>query len=251
MQRPASVIKELMENAIDAGASSIDVLVEDAGRSLIQVIDNGKGMSPDDATLAFKHHATSKIRNAEDLFTLHTMGFRGEALPSIAAVSQVALQTRTPDAELGTHIEIAASEITSQHTCVCKVGSNFAVRNLFYNIPARRKFLKSNTTEQNNIIQEFQRVALVNPSVEFSLTTDGTLQTRLAPSNTRRRIVDIFGRKTGEQLLQIEADTSLIRLTGYVGRPETSRKKGVHQYFFVNGRYMRHAYFNKAVQKAF
>ena len=251
VQRPASVIKELMENAIDAGASSIDVLVEDAGRSLIQVIDNGKGMSPDDATLAFKHHATSKIRNAEDLFTLHTMGFRGEALPSIAAVSQVALQTRTPDAELGTHIEIAASEITSQHTCVCKVGSNFAIRNLFYNIPARRKFLKSNTTEQNNIIQEFQRVALVNPSVEFSLTTDGTLQTRLAPSNTRRRIVDIFGRKTGEQLLQIEADTSLIRLTGYVGRPETSRKKGVHQYFFVNGRYMRHAYFNKAVQKAF
>ena len=251
VQRPASVIKELMENSIDAGASSIDVLVEDAGRSLIQVIDNGKGMSPDDATLAFKHHATSKIRNAEDLFTLHTMGFRGEALPSIAAVSQVALQTRTPDAELGTHIEIAASEITSQHTCVCKVGSNFAVRNLFYNIPARRKFLKSNTTEQNNIIQEFQRVALVNPSVEFSLTTDGTLQTRLAPSNTRRRIVDIFGRKTGEQLLQIEADTSLIRLTGYVGRPETSRKKGAHQYFFVNGRYMRHAYFNKAVQKAF
>ena len=251
VQRPSSVIKELMENAIDAGASCIDVIVEDAGRSLLQVIDNGKGMSPEDASLAFKHHATSKIRHAEDLFTLRTMGFRGEALPSIAAVSQVVLQTRTPDAELGTQIEIAASEISCQQPCVCQVGSNFVVRNLFYNIPARRKFLKSNTTEQNNIIQEFQRVSLVNPSVEFSLTTDGTLQTRLVPSNTRRRIVDIFGRKTGDQLLQIEADTSLVRLTGYVGRPETSRKKGVHQYFFVNGRYMRHAYFNRAVQKAF
>lgn len=251
IQRPASVIKELVENSVDAGAGTIDVYVQDAGRTCIQVIDDGKGMSETDARLAFERHATSKITKAEDLFTLRTMGFRGEALPSIVAVSQVTLQTRTLDSELGTRLEIEGGRVLDQQPCVCAVGANFEVRNLFFNIPARRKFLKSNQTELNNIMQEFERIALVNPSVSFSLTCDGTTSVRLMSSNLRRRIVDIFGKKIGDDLVAVDVDTSLVRITGFVGRPESSRKKGARQYFFVNGRYMRHPYFAKAVAEAF
>lgn len=251
IQRPASVIKELVENAVDAGAGNIDVYVQDAGRTCIQVVDDGKGMSETDARLAFERHATSKITRAEDLFTLRTMGFRGEALPSIVAVSQVTLQTRTLGSELGTKLEIEGGRVLNQEPCVCAVGANFEVRNLFFNIPARRKFLKSNHTELNNIIQEFERIALVNPSVTFSLTCDGTPSVRLLASNLRRRIVDIFGRKIGEDLVSVDVDTTLVKITGFVGRPESSRKKGSQQYFFVNGRFMRHPYFAKAVIEAF
>lgn len=251
IQRPASVIKELVENAVDAGAGNIEVHVRDAGRTAIQVIDDGKGMSETDARLAFERHATSKITRAEDLFTLRTMGFRGEALPSIVAVAQVTLQTRTHDAELGTRLEIEGGRVLSQEPCVCAVGANFEVRNLFFNIPARRKFLKSNHTELNNIMQEFERIALVNPSVGFSLFSDGTQSIRLMSTNLRRRIIDIFGKKVGEDLVAVDVETSLVRIEGFVGRPETSRKKGAHQYFFVNGRYMRHPYFAKAVTEAF
>lgn len=251
IQRPASVVKELVENAVDAGAGNIDVYVQDAGRTCIQVVDDGKGMSETDARLAFERHATSKISRAEDLFTLCTMGFRGEALPSIVAVAQVKLQTRTLDSELGTCLEIEGGKVLGQEPCVCAVGANFEVRNLFFNIPARRKFLKSNHTELNNIIQEFERIALVNHSVSFSLTVDGTPSIRLMASNLRRRIVDIFGKKTGDDLVAVDVNTSLVRINGFVGRPEASRKKSAHQYFFVNGRYMRHAYFAKAVAEAF
>ena len=251
IQRPASVIKELVENAIDAGAGNIDIYVLDAGRTLIQVIDDGKGMSETDARLAFERHATSKITKAEDLFTLRTMGFRGEALPSIAAVSQLVLQTRTHDSELGTKLEIEGGRVLSQEPCVCPLGSNFEVRNLFFNIPARRKFLKSNHTELSNILQEIERIALVNHSVSFSYTIDGTATLRLVSSNLRRRIVDIFGKKTGDDLIAVDVDTTLVRIEGFVGRPDSSRKKGAHQFFYVNGRYMRHPYFAKAVVSAF
>ncbi len=251
IQRPASVIKELVENAVDAGAGNIDVYVQDAGRTCIQVIDDGKGMSETDARLAFERHATSKITRAEDLFTLRTMGFRGEALPSIVAVGQVTLQTRTLDSELGTRLEIEGGKVLSQDPCVCAVGANFEVRNLFFNIPARRKFLKSNHTELNNIIQEFERIALVNHSVSFSLTVDGVPTLRLMASNQRRRIVDVFGKKVGDDLVAVDVNTTLVNIAGFVGRPEASRKKGAHQYFFVNGRYMRHPYFAKAVMEAF
>ncbi len=251
IQRPASVIKELVENAVDAGAGNIDVYVQDAGRTCIQVIDDGKGMSETDARLAFERHATSKITRAEDLFTLRTMGFRGEALPSIVAVAQVSLQTRTLDSQLGTRLEIEGGKVLGQEPCVCAVGANFEVRNLFFNIPARRKFLKSNHTELNNIIQEFERIALVNHSVSFSLIVDGMPSMRLMASNLRRRIVDIFGKKLGDDLVAVDVNTTLVSIGGFVGRPESARKKGAHQYFFVNGRYMRHAYFAKAVAEAF
>ena len=251
VQRPASVIKELMENAVDAGASNIDVLVVDAGRTSIQVVDDGKGMSETDARLAFERHATSKIRQVEDLFTLRTMGFRGEALPSIAAVAQVELQTRTADHELGTLLQIEGSQVVQQEPCSCPVGANFVVKNLFYNVPARRKFLKSNQTEQNNLVQEFERIALVNPSVSFSLTSNGTLVTKLAAGSLRQRVVNVFGKKLNEQLLSVDVDSTLVKITGFVGKPTSSRKKGPNQYFFVNGRYMRHPYFHRAVMEAF
>ena len=251
VQRPSSVIKELMENAVDAGASTVDVLVVDAGRTSIQVIDDGKGMSEQDARMAFERHATSKIQKAEDLFSLHTMGFRGEALPSIAAVAQVHMQTRTIENELGTDLTIEGSRITGQEVCSCPIGANVEVRNLFFNVPARRKFLKSNQTELNNIIQEFERIVLVNPTVCFSLSHNGTLITKLPASNLRQRIVNVFGKKLNEQLLSVDVDTTLVRITGFVGKPEASRKKNTSQYFFVNGRYMRHPYFHKAVLEAF
>lgn len=251
VQRPASVIKELMENAVDAGASAVDVLVQDAGRTSIQVIDDGKGMSETDARMAFERHATSKIAKAEDLFTLYTMGFRGEALPSIAAVSQVRLTTRTANQDLGVQLSLEGSKLVGQEVCSCPVGANFEVSNLFFNVPARRKFLKSNQTELNNIIQEFERIALVNPGVAFTLSSNGNRLMQLSASSTLQRIVAIFGKRLSEQLLPVQVETSLVKISGYVGKPESARKKGASQYLFVNGRFMRHPRFHYAVMEAF
>ena len=251
VQRPASVIKELMENAVDAGTSTIDVLVQDAGRTSIQVIDDGKGMSETDARMAFERHATSKILHAEDLFKLHTMGFRGEALASIAAVAQVRLTTRTADQDLGVRLSIEGSRFVGQEVCSCPVGANFEVNNLFFNVPARRKFLKTNQTELGNIIQDFERIALVNPSVTFSLTSGGNSLMQLPAGSSLQRIVNIFGKKMSEQLLPVQVETTLVRISGFVGKPESARKKGASQYLFVNGRFMRHPRFHYAVMEAF
>ncbi len=250
IQRPASVIKELVENAIDAGATSIEVSVVDAGRTSIQVIDNGKGMSETDARLSFERHATSKIKQASDLFGLQTMGFRGEALASIAAVAEVELKTRLEGAELGTQLIIAGSRFVSQEPCSCPQGSNFLVKNLFYNVPARRKFLKSNATEMNNIITAFERIALVYPEINFILYGNNTELQHLRATTVRQRIVDIFGRRINQDLIPLEVNTTMCRISGFVGKPESAKKKGALQYFFVNGRYMRHPYFAKAVQTA-
>ena len=251
VQRPASVVKELMENSIDAGASKVQVIVTDGGRTLIQVIDDGKGMSDTDARLAFERHATSKIRKAEDLFSLSTMGFRGEALASIVAVSQVELLTCRPADELGTRIVMSGSQLELQEPVMASPGSNFKVKNLFFNIPARRKFLKSIQTEFNNILTEFERVALINSNIEFSLSHNGVETVSLPASSFRQRIVNLFGKKINTQLIEVDVDSSLIKMKGFVGTPESSRKKGVLQYFFVNGRYMRHPYFSKAVANAY
>ena len=251
IQRPASVIKELVENAVDAGAKNINVLVVDAGRTSIQVIDDGKGMSETDARLSFERHATSKIRSAEDLFSLHTMGFRGEALASIAAVAQIELKTRQASDEIGTLLSISGSKFTGQEPCSCPVGSNFSIENLFYNVPARRKFLKSNSTELNNIITAFERIALVYPEISFTLHSNGTEMFNLKAGVLRQRIIDIFGKRLNQDLLSVNVDTSMCKISGYVGKPESARKKGAHQYFFVNGRYMKHPYFSKAVINAF
>lgn len=251
IQRPASVIKELVENAIDADASHIDVLVVDAGKTSIQVIDDGKGMSETDARLSFERHATSKISAASDLFALRTMGFRGEALASIAAVAQVELRTRTKEEELGTLLTIAGSKVETQEAISCPVGSNFNVKNLFFNVPARRKFLKSNQTELSNILTEFERIALVNPDVSFTLHHNDTELFNLPAIQLRQRIMGIFGKKINQELLSLEVDTTMVHISGFVGKPETARKKGARQYFFVNGRYMRHPYFHKAVMDAY
>ncbi|MBP9981744.1 MAG: DNA mismatch repair endonuclease MutL [Prevotella sp.] len=251
IQRPASVIKELVENAVDAGAKNINVLVVDAGRTSIQVIDDGKGMSETDARLSFERHATSKIRSAEDLFSLHTMGFRGEALASVAAVAQIELKTRQASDEIGTLLSISGSKFTGQEPCSCPVGSNFSIENLFYNVPARRKFLKSNSTELNNIITAFERIALVYPDISFTLHSNGTEMFNLKAGVLRQRIIDIFGKRLNQDLLSVKVDTSMCKIAGYVGKPESARKKGAHQYFFVNGRYMKHPYFSKAVMNAF
>ncbi len=251
IQRPSSVVKELVENSIDAGATRIDVLVTDAGRSCIQVIDNGKGMSETDARLAFERHATSKISAPSDLFCLRTMGFRGEALPSIAAVSQVTLHTRTLDSDYGTCIVIEGGRVVSQQLDPCIEGSDFAVHNLFYNVPARRRFLKSNHTELSNIMQELERVVLVNPDIHFSFSHNGSVLNTYPVSTLRKRISTVFGHKFGDALLPVDVHTSLCSITGFVGSPDMARKKGAHQFFFVNGRYMRHPYFHRAVQNAF
>ena len=251
IQRPASVIKELVENAVDAGATDIKVLVVDAGRTSIQVIDNGKGMSETDARLAFERHATSKITKAKDLFALSTMGFRGEALASVAAVAQVELKTRQANDELGTNLCIAASKVTSQEPCSCAVGSNFVVENLFFNVPARRKFLKGNNTELKNIITAFERIALVYPNVSFTLFSNGTEVLCLKAGALRQRIVDVAGKRINQFLLPVDVKTSFCTVSGFVGKPEAARKKNVAQYFFVNGRYMKHPYFNKAVASAY
>ena len=251
VQRPASVVKELVENSIDAGATKVQVLVADGGRTLIQVIDNGKGMSETDARLSFERHATSKISSADDLFALTTMGFRGEALASIVAVAQVELITRRADDELGTHIVMGGSKLEAQEPVAAPVGSNFKVKNLFYNIPARRKFLKSVQTELNNIVTEFERIALVNCDVEFSLSHNGNEMISLPPSSFRQRIVNLFGKRVNTHLIDVAVESTLINVKGFVGAPESARKKGALQFFFVNGRYMRHPYFAKAVAEAY
>jgi len=251
IQRPASVIKELVENAVDAGARNIRVLVTDAGRTSLQVIDDGCGMSETDARLAFERHATSKIRKADDLFSLHTMGFRGEALPSIAAVAQVVLTTRMATDEIGTCLTLHGSRFVSQEPVACPVGSNFRVDNLFFNVPARRKFLKSNATELNNILTAFERIVLVYPDITFQLYSNQQEMLSLRAAPLRQRIVDVFGKRMSQELLPIEVDTAFCRISGFVGKPEAARKKGSQNYFFVNGRYMRHPYFHKAVMGAY
>lgn len=251
IQRPASIIKELVENSMDAGASHIQVVVEDAGKTLVQVIDNGSGMSATDARLSFERHATSKIKKATDLFALRTMGFRGEALASIAAVAQVELRTRKEGEELGTSICIEGSKLVSQEAISCPIGANFAVKNLFFNIPARRKFLKSNQTELTNILTEFERIALAHPEVKFTIHSAQSVLMDLPQGNFRQRIVSIFGRKIDAQLVPIHTDTTLAKIKGFVGTPTASKKKNAHQYMFVNGRYMRHPYFAKAIQTAY
>lgn len=254
IQRPASVLKELVENSIDAGATSIQIVIKDAGRTLIQVVDNGKGMSGTDARMAFERHATSKISEATDLFALRTMGFRGEALASIAAVAQVELRTRREEDELGVCIEIAGSQIVKQESVQCQSGTCFMVKNLFFNIPARRRFLKSDNVEKTHILNEFYRIALVNPQIAFTLYDNSEEIFQLTSSNTKLRIENIFGKiskkRWEQQLLPVETTTGLVKIYGYIGKPEFAQKSA-NQYFFVNGRYMRHPYFHKAVMIAY
>lgn len=251
IQRPASVIKELVENSIDAGASMVQVLVTDAGRTCIQVIDNGKGMSETDARLSFERHATSKIQKADDLFALHTMGFRGEALASIAAIAEVELRTRRPEDDLGVSITIEGSRITSQEPISCPAGANFAVRNLFYNIPVRRKFLKGNRTELANILSEFERIAIAHPNVAFTLSHNEEQMLNLPAGNFHQRVLGLFGKRIDSKLLPVQTDTDLVRISGFVGTPESAKKKSAHQFFVTNSRYMRHPYFTKAIQTAY
>lgn len=251
IQRPASVVKELVENGIDAGAKKIQVQLKDAGRTLIQVTDDGKGMSPTDARMAFERHATSKINAATDLFAIRTMGFRGEALASIASVADVELRTRREEDELGSMIHIAASEVKKQEAIATPVGTTFMVKNLFFNVPARRKFLKTNTTEVKHIINEIQRVALANPEIAFSLHHNGTVVYDLPAANFRKRIVSIFGNSMNQSLVPINNETSIAKIYGFVGQPKFARKTFGEQFFFVNGRYMKHPFFHRGIMQAY
>ena len=251
VQRPASVVKELLENSIDAGATSIKLILKDAGKTLIQVIDNGKGMSVTDARLSFERHATSKIRAAEDLFQLHTKGFRGEALASIAAIAHVEMKTKLEDIDLGTHIKIEGSKVTYQEMAATPTGTGISVKNLFYNIPARRNFLKSDTVETRHIIDEFQRVALAHPEIAFSLHHNNNEVYRLNESNLRKRVVSIFGSKMNEKLVPIEEATEMIAISGFVAKPEFAKKKRGEQFFFVNNRFVKSSYLHHAVVSAF
>jgi DNA mismatch repair protein MutL len=252
IQRPASVVKELIENAIDAGATQVRVYVKDAGRTLIQVIDNGKGMSETDARMAFERHATSKISTSDDLFNLHTMGFRGEALASIAAVAHVELRTRRRGADLGTCLIIAGSDIQKTEVdASCDVGCIFSVKNLFFNVPARRKFLKSNEIEFRHIINEFERIALVNPQIKMALYRNEIELFNLFEANLRQRIVNVCGKALNQKLLSVDVQSSLVTISGFTGRPEATRKRGALQFFFVNGRFMKHMYFHKAIMQAY
>jgi DNA mismatch repair protein MutL len=251
VQRPASAVKELVENAIDAGADKIQLVLKDAGKSLIQVIDNGCGMSLTDARMCFERHATSKIRKAEDLFAIRTMGFRGEAMASIAAIAQVELKTRRVEDELGTLIEIEGSEVIKQEACQCNAGTSICIKNLFYNIPARRNFLKGNPVEMRHIIDEFQRVALANPQVFFTLHHDGQEVYHLPATSLKQRIIHLLGNQYNQRLVPVEEDTSIINLKGYVGKPEFARKTRGEQFFFVNNRFIKDGYLNHAVMTAF
>lgn len=251
IQRPASIIKELVENAVDAGSTDIQIIVKDAGRTLVQIIDNGCGMTETDARMAFERHATSKIRNAHDLFAIRTMGFRGEALASIAAVAQVELKTRPHEQELGTKIEISGSKVETQEPVACQAGSNFLVKNLFFNVPARRRFLKTNATELRHIVSEFQRIALANPEIAFSLRHNEQLLFNLPPSNLKQRIAGVMGKQSISNVVPVETDTSLIKIHGFIGKPEAAKKTSGDQYFFVNNRFMRSPYLHKAVSVAY
>ncbi len=251
IQRPASVIKELVENSIDAGATSVTIILKDAGRTLIQVVDNGCGMSDTDARLAFERHATSKIAKADDLFTLHTMGFRGEALASIAAIAQVDLRTMLHDATLGTRLVINGSKVESQEPEACQPGSNLMVKNLFFNVPARRKFLKKDTVEMSAIMREFERLALVNTAVDFTLVSNDVTLHSLRRGSMKQRICELFGKNLDKQLLPVETETSIVSINGFIGLPANARKRNPLQYFMVNGRNMRHPYFHKAVMQCY
>lgn len=251
VQRPASVVKELLENAIDAKATSIKLVIKDAGKTLVQVIDNGIGMSTTDARLSFERHATSKIRSAEDLFNIHTKGFRGEALASIAAIAHVELKSKTETLEIGTHITIEGSEVTSQEAVVIPKGTTISVKNLFYNIPARRNFLKSNPVETRHIIDEFHRVALAHPQIEFIMLNNGSSVFNLPSSNIRQRIVNIFGAKTNEKLVPVTEETEIVKVEGFVVKPEFVKKSRGEQFFFVNNRFIKSPYLNHAILSAF
>ena len=251
IQRPASVVKELVENAIDAGATQIKINLKDAGRTLIQISDNGCGMSDTDARMAFERHATSKIKSANDLFAIRTMGFRGEALASIAAIADVELHTKQHDQELGTFLHISGSNVVKQEATSCANGTNFLVKNLFFNVPARRKFLKSNSTELKHIINEIQRVALANHEISFSLVHNQQPIYELGEDNIRKRIVALFGKGINQNLIPVETDTSMVKIKGYVGQPKHARKTFGEQFFFVNNRYMKHPFFHRAVMQAY
>jgi len=251
IQRPASVVKELVENAIDAGATHIRISIKDAGRTLIQVIDDGRGMSATDLRMAFERHATSKIKSADDLFALTTMGFRGEALPSIAAISHVEVKSRRAEDELGSLIHISGSKLEKQEMISCATGTTLSVKNIFYNVPARRKFLKSNETERRNIFSEIERIVLVNPAIEFTLTENEIETLHLPGTGLRQRIVQLEGKSVSQQLIEIDEETTLGKIHGFVSRPEFARKGRASQFFFVNNRYIRHPYFHRAVMAAF
>jgi DNA mismatch repair protein MutL len=251
VQRPASVVKELLENAVDAKATDIKLIIKDAGKSLVQVIDNGLGMSITDSRLCFERHATSKIRHAEDLFSLHTKGFRGEALASIAAIAHVEMKTRQDQDELGTHIIIEGSKFVSQEPSVLPKGTSFAVKNLFFNIPARRNFLKSETVEQRHIVDEFQRVAMAHPNIHFTMYHNGSETFNLPISNFRQRIVNLFSGKTNEKLVPVKEETEILNLHGFIGKPEFSKKNRGEQFFFVNNRFIKSGYLHHAVMAAY
>lgn len=251
IQRPASVVKELVENSIDAGATKVQIIIKDAGRTLIQVIDNGCGMSVTDARMAFERHATSKIKQASDLFSLHTMGFRGEALPSIAAVSEIELRTMRAGDTAGTKLCISASKVVSQEPDVCVPGANLMVKRLFFNLPARRKFLKKDTVELGHIVREFERLALINTDVDFTLVHNDITLYQLVPASLKQRICDLFGKSLDHQLIPVSTDTTLVRIDGFISLPQNAKRRGALQYFFVNGRNMRHAYFHKALLNSY
>ncbi|HEX4851227.1 MAG TPA: DNA mismatch repair endonuclease MutL, partial [Puia sp.] len=251
IQRPASAVKELLENAIDAGADDIRLVIQDAGKSLVQVIDNGKGMSETDARMAFERHATSKIRNIEDLFLIRTMGFRGEALASIAAVAQVELKTKKKENETGSFIEIENSKVLRQEPVACAQGTSIAMKNLFFNVPARRNFLKSNAAEMRHIVDEFIRIALAFPSISFSLVSNGQEIFHLDKNSLKQRIVQVFGAQFNARLVSVQEQTDYLTIYGFVGKPDTAKKTRGDQYFFVNNRFIRSAYLNHAVMSAY
>lgn len=251
IQRPASAVKELLENAIDAGATEITVVLKDAGKTLIQISDNGCGMSEADARLCFARHATSKIREAHDLFAIRTMGFRGEALASIASIAQVEVRTKRVEDELGTSLQIEGSEIKLQEACQCNNGTAFLVKNIFFNVPARRNFLKSDATELTYIMEEFQRVALVNPAISFSLFHNGKQHYKLDPGNTKQRIIAVFGTSYSQKLVPVETQSNIVNITGFIGKPEFAKRTRGEQYFFANNRFIRHPYLHHAVANAF
>ncbi len=251
IQRPASVVKELMENAIDAGSSKVQLILKDAGRTLIQIIDDGCGMSETDARMCFERHATSKVRKAQDLFSIRTMGFRGEALASIAAIAQVELKTRRRNDELGTRLVVEASEVKTQEACQCAHGTNFSIKNLFFNIPARRKFLKSNSVEMRHILDEFQRLAIAHPDLHFTLHHNNTEMFHLTPGKLRQRLVAIFGDKTNQKLVPVEETTDVVTLKGYIGKPEFAKKTRGNQLLFVNNRFIKSSYLHHAIMGAY
>lgn len=251
IQRPASVVKELLENAVDAGADNIQLVIKDSGKTLIQVVDNGSGMSDTDARMSVERHATSKIRKADDLFSIHTMGFRGEAMASVAAIAHLEIKTKRQEDETGTRLYIEGSEVKSQEPDACSNGTAISVKNLFYNVPARRNFLKSDNAEFRHVLEEFQRVALVYPHIRFSLTHNKSIVYKLDETTPKKRIVDVFGSSLNKKLVPVQSATSMAKITGFIGKPEYARKKRGEQYFFVNNRFIKHPYFHHAVTKGY